>query len=158
MSRRPRGLCLPNHSRVTGLRFPVPHGTIAAEAFPEPALTHVHELAGPFQPGTMVLITLGAPREKFWGAILAVSTAGVSLRGMELASFEDCVAMVKAGEPLSTGVVFFPMHRVERMELDLPAGSIPSLSDRFTAQTGLDPRTALWQDAAAEPAGRVHPA
>jgi hypothetical protein len=102
----------------------------------------------------MVLVTLGAPREKFWGAILAVSAAGVSLRGIELASFEDCVAMVRAGEPLSAGVVFFPMHRVERMELDTSAGAIPSLSERFTTQTGVDPRTAL-ADPTAEPAARV---
>jgi hypothetical protein len=35
------------------------------------------------------------------------------------------------------------MHRVERMELDLPDGNIPSLSQRFTAKTGLDPATLL---------------
>jgi hypothetical protein len=35
------------------------------------------------------------------------------------------------------------MHRVERMELDLPDGNIPSLSQRFTAKTGLDPVTLL---------------
>ena len=112
-------------------------------------MTHAHELTGPFQPGNMVLVTLGAPREKFWGAILAVSAAGLSLRRMELASFEDCVAMIKAGETLSYATVFFPMHRVERMELDMPAGSIPSLSERFAAQTGVDPRTALMQEPAA---------
>ena len=93
----------------------------------------------PFQPGTMVVVTLAEPREKFWGAILALSVEGVSLRGIELASFEDLVALVKDGEPYSLSVVFFPMHRVERMELDLPDGSIPSLSQRFTAKTGLDP-------------------
>ncbi len=97
----------------------------------------------PFQPGTMVVTTLANPREKFWGAILSLSAEGLSLRGIELASFEDLVAMVKDGEPFSLGVVFFPMHRVERMELDLPDGNIPSLSQRFTAKTGLDPATLL---------------
>jgi hypothetical protein len=29
------------------------------------------------------------------------------------------------------------------MELDLPDGSIPSLSQRFTSKTGLDPATVL---------------
>jgi hypothetical protein len=93
----------------------------------------------PFRPGTMVVVTLANPREKFWGAILSLRVEGLSLRGIELASFEDLVAMVKEGEPYSLSVVFFPMHRVERMELDLPDGSIPSLSERFTAKTGLDP-------------------
>ena len=97
----------------------------------------------PFQPGTMVVATLANPREKFWGAILALSSEGLSVRGIELPSFEDLVALVKDGEPFSLGVVFFPMHRVERMELDLPDGSIPSLSQRFAAQTGLDPATLL---------------
>ena len=97
----------------------------------------------PFQTGTMVVVTLGNPREKFWGAILSLRGEGISLRGIELASFEDLVAMVKDGEPFSLGVVFFPMHRVERMELDLPDGGIPSLSQRFTAKTGLDPVTLI---------------
>jgi hypothetical protein len=99
--------------------------------------------ANPFQPGTMVVVTLANPREKFWGAILALSAEGLSLRGIELASFEDLVALIKEGEPFSLGVVFFPMHRVERMELDLADGSIPSLSQRFTAKTGLNPVTML---------------
>ena len=99
--------------------------------------------AGPFQPGTMVVVTLGNPREKFWGAILALSPEGLSLRGCELASFEDLVAMIKDGERFSPGVVFFPMHRLERMELDLPDGSLPSLSQRFAAKTGMDPAVLL---------------
>jgi len=107
------------------------------------ALRTVSEGANPFQPGTMVVVTLSNPREKLWGAILALSTEGLSLRGIELASFEDLVALVKDGEAFSLGVVFFPMHRLERMELDLPDGSIPSLSQRFTAKTGLDPANLL---------------
>ena len=99
--------------------------------------------AGPFQPGTMVVATLGNPREKFWGAILALSPEGLSLRGCELASFEDLVAMIKDGERFSPGVVFFPMHRMERLELDLPDGSLPSLSQRFAAKTGTDPAVLL---------------
>ena len=91
----------------------------------------------------MVVVTLSNPREKLWGAILALSPEGLSLRGIELASFEDLVALVKDGEPFSLGVVFFPMHRVERMELDLPDGNIPSLSQRFAAKTGLDPANML---------------
>jgi hypothetical protein len=97
----------------------------------------------PFQPGAMVLLTLGNPREKFWGAILALNTQGISLSGIELGSFEDLASMIKAGDPPSFGVVFFPMHRIERVELDSPIGNIPSLSERFTAKTGLDPASVL---------------
>ena len=99
--------------------------------------------ANPFQPGTMVIVTLGNPREKFWGAILGLRAEGVSLCGIELASFEDLVALIKDGEPFSPGVVFFPIHRVERMELDLPDGGIASLTQRFSASTGLDAASIL---------------
>jgi hypothetical protein len=108
-----------------------------------PGARPASETSNPFQPGPMVVVTLANPREKFWGAILALSAEGRSLRGIELASFEDLVALIKEGEPFSLGVVFFPMHRVERMELDLADGSIPSLSQRFTAKTGLNPVTML---------------
>ncbi len=93
----------------------------------------------PFQPGTMAILSLGNPREKLWGAVLALTPEGVTLSGVEMASFEDLISMVKDGEPSSPSVIFFPMHRVERMELDLPDGSLPSLSQRFTSKTGLNP-------------------
>jgi hypothetical protein len=97
----------------------------------------------PFLPGALVIVTLSNPREKFWGMILALAGEGLSLSGAELASFEDLAVMVKEGEPFTPAVVFFPMHRIERVELDLPDGSLPSLSQRFLAKTGLEPAAAL---------------
>jgi hypothetical protein len=94
------------------------------------------QASSPFRVGALVILTLSNPREKFWGAILSLSGEGISLRGVALASFEDLVSQVKAGESFASGVVFFPMHRVERMELDLPEGNIASLAQRFTQQTG----------------------
>ncbi|HEY1465000.1 MAG TPA: hypothetical protein VGF44_16400 [Terriglobales bacterium] len=101
----------------------------------------------------MVVATLGNPREKFWGAILSLAPEGLSLCGVEIASFEDLVTMVKEGEAFTASVVFFPMHRVERIELDLPDGSIPSLSQRFTSKTGLTPTSVL----SAHGANHLHP-
>ena len=91
----------------------------------------------------MVVVTLGNPRDKFWGMVLALAPEGLSLSGIELASFDDFVVMVKDGEPFSPAVVFFPMHRIERIELDLPEGSLPSLSQRFSAKTSLNPAALL---------------
>jgi hypothetical protein len=91
----------------------------------------------------MVVVTLGNPRDKFWGMILALAPEGLSLTGIELASFEDFVVMVRDGESFTPAVVFFPMHRIERLELDLPDGTLPSLSQRFSAKTGLDPAELL---------------
>jgi len=100
-------------------------------------------MLAPFVPGAIVIVTLSNPREKFWGMVLALASEGLSLSGVELASFEDLAVMVKDGEPFSPAVVFFPMHRIERVELDLPDGNLPSLSQRFLAKTGLDPAAAL---------------
>lgn len=91
----------------------------------------------------MVVVTLGNPRDKFWGTLLALGIEGLSLSGIELASFEDLILMVKDGEAVTPAVVFFPMHRIERIELDLPDGNLPSLSQRFSSQTGLDPVATL---------------
>jgi len=97
----------------------------------------------PFVRGALVIATLSNPREKFWGMILSLAPEGLSMCGAELASFEDLTVMVRDGEPFTSAVVFFPMHRIERVELDLPDGTLPSLSQRFLAKTGLEPAAAL---------------
>ena len=96
-----------------------------------------------FVPGAIVIATLSNPREKFWGMILALAAEGLSLSGAELASFEDLAVMVRDGEPFTPAVVFFPMHRIERVELDLPDGNLPSLSQRFLTKTGREPSEVL---------------
>ena len=95
--------------------------------------------ATPFRAGAVVIATLANPREKFWGAILHLSTTGLSLRGVDLSMFDDFISQIRSGEPFAAGVMFFPMHRLERLELDLPEGSIPSLAQRFAQKTGQDP-------------------
>jgi hypothetical protein len=109
----------------------------------------------PFSPGALVIATLCNPREKFWGMILALAAEGLSLSGAELASFEDLTVMVKDGEPFTPAVVFFPMHRIERVELDLPDGSLPSLSQRFFSKTGLEPVAALAPSSASQENART---
>ena len=96
-----------------------------------------------FAPGAIVIVTLCNPREKFWGMVLALAGEGLSISGAELASFEDLTVMVRDGEPFTPAVVFFPMHRIERVELDLPDGNLPSLSQRFLAKAGLEPSVIL---------------
>ena len=99
--------------------------------------------ASPFRAGALVIATLANPREKFWGAILHLSPIGLSLRGVDLSSFDDFIAQIRNGEPFAAGVLFFPMHRIERLELDLPEGSLPSLAQRFAQKTGQDPAPIL---------------
>jgi hypothetical protein len=87
-------------------------------------------------PGQLVLVTLQNPREKFWGLLMTLTPAGASLRGVDLQSFDDFTQLVKAGEATTASMVFFPMHRVQRIELDIRNGQLPSLGDQFTAKTG----------------------
>lgn len=86
--------------------------------------------------GQLVLITLHNPREKFWGVLNALTPAGVSVRGVDLQSLDDFIQLVKSGEPASASVVFFPMHRVQRIELDERSGDLPSLAEQFQDKTG----------------------
>lgn len=112
-------------------------------AFPPPVLKDLTcQLEDPFTPGTLAVVSLGNPKAKFWGMVLASAPTGLSLCGVDLASLEDLAAMVKDGEPCTPAIVFFPMHRVERMELDLRCGRVPSLAERLFATTGL--RASMW--------------
>lgn len=89
-----------------------------------------------FGPGAVVMVTLNNPREKYFGLLIAVTAAGISLRGMDLNSFEDFMRLVRDGEEVTPNAVFFPMHRVERMEVDARNADIPSMQDRFETKTG----------------------
>jgi hypothetical protein len=104
-----------------------------------------------FARGTVVLVTLREPREKFWGAVLEITTAGVGLSGMTLAAFDDFTHLVRQGEAVSPAVVFFPMHRVERLELDTSNGDIPSLRQRFLEACGCPAESVLLPDMEPEP-------
>ena len=103
-----------------------------------------------FAPGSLVVITLANPREKFWGMILRLATEGIGVSGVDLSSFDELGAMVKEGEPFTPSVVFFPMRRIERVEADLPVGELPSLSQRFLSKTGLIP-AAVFTPSSPEP-------
>lgn len=87
----------------------------------------------------IVIVSLTAPKEKMWGQILRLETQGVTVRGIDLESFDDFIRQVIKQEETAVGLntVFFPMHRVERIREDEPSGSIPSLSQRFHAKVGL---------------------
>jgi hypothetical protein len=100
---------------------------------------------GPFVPGSMVVVWLGSPRERYWGVVRELSPTGLSLRGIDLNSFDDFMSLCRQGEPAAPGEIFFPMHRIEKIELDLRNGDLPSLSERFASGTG-QPSTAVFQE------------
>ncbi len=87
---------------------------------------------------SIVIVTLHSPREKLWGELVGLHTAGITIRGIDLNSYDDFVRQVMHPEPDRVGLstLFFPMQRVERVSLDEPSGSIPSLADLFEQRVG----------------------
>lgn len=90
-----------------------------------------------FVPGTPVLVYLHSPREKVFGVLLALQPAGIAVRGIDLAAFED-FRRQEARRETGLGLVtlFYPMSRVERMERDETVGGIEGIADRFRRETG----------------------
>jgi hypothetical protein len=90
------------------------------------------------QLNSIVIVSLHTPREKVWGELLDVSTAGVTMRGIDLNSFDDFIRQVlhPEGDRVGLPTVFFPMQRIERIALDEPTGSIPSMADLFERRVG----------------------
>ncbi len=89
------------------------------------------------QPGVAVLIVLHTPREKCWGIIHEINSAGVFLRGLDLNSFDEWLRATAHGEEfVGLGDLFFPMWRVERISKDETSGGIPSLTEQAEKRTG----------------------
>jgi len=90
-----------------------------------------------FEPGTPVLLYLHSPREKVFGVLVSLRPAGVAVRGIELAAFEDWLRQEARGEKgLGPVTVFYPMSRIERLEKDETAGGLEGFADRFRRETG----------------------
>jgi hypothetical protein len=99
-------LCREFALRLLRLQFPSP--TDDNRIVPSTSFYQDPQTVSPFRPGALVIATLTNPREKFWGAILHLSAEGLSLRGVDVASFDDLASQIKSGEPFTSGVVFFP--------------------------------------------------
>ena len=65
---------------------------------------------------SVVILSLHTPREKVWGELVALNTAGVTLRGIDLNSFDDFVHQVlhPEGDRVGLPTLFFPMRSEER--------------------------------------------
>jgi len=87
---------------------------------------------------SIIVVSLHSPKEKLWGELLSINTAGVTLRGIDLNSFDHFVNQINSAEGERTGLptLFFPMTRIERIALDEPSGTIPSLSEVFARKVG----------------------
>ena len=90
------------------------------------------------EPHSIVILSLHSPKEKIWGELLAIDPSGITIRGIDLNSFDEFVRQVMhpEGERIGLPTLFFPMTRVERVALDEPTGSLPSLAELFEQKVG----------------------
>jgi hypothetical protein len=91
-----------------------------------------------FEPPSLVIVNLINPKEKFFGVLTSLSAAGVTIRAINLDSFEDWIRQIAHDDEPNIDVLmmFFPLFRVERIFLDEPSGAIRSYSQRFEDVTG----------------------
>lgn len=98
-----------------------------------------------FEPSSRIILNLVNPREKFFGILGALSPAGITVRAINLDSFEDWVRQISHEEEPNLGLItmFVPLFRVERIFLDEPTGAIKSYSQRFEEVVGMPIREYL---------------
>ncbi len=90
------------------------------------------------KPDSIVIISLHSPKEKIWGILLDINPSGVTIRGIDLNSFDHFVSQINQldAERVGLPTVFFPMTRIERISLDEPSGLIPSMAEIFERKIG----------------------
>ena len=100
--------------------------------------------------GDIVVATLAEPREQVWGLLMRLDGAGVIIRGIDARNFEEWTRQVASDhEPeLGPSTVFYPAHRIERVDLDETVGAVPSMRGRFLDITGKEAAEALENDSA----------
>ena len=90
-------------------------------------------------PGSPVILYLPTRRRRSGGCSWRSQPAGVVVRGLDISVFEDWMRQEARGEDTGLGLstLFYPMHRLERMERDETLGPIESYADRFRRVVGL---------------------
>lgn len=91
-----------------------------------------------FDTQSLVIVNLVNPKEKFFGVLRSLSAAGVTMRAINLDSFDDWIRQIARDEELDIDMftMFVPLFRVERIFLDEPSGTIRSYAQRFEDVTG----------------------
>lgn len=97
------------------------------------------------EPGALVVVHCGGPKEKLWGMLLRLDTVGLQLRGLDLNSVEDWLRQELSGGDnlIAPSTLFIPTTRLERVYLDQSAGPVQSFGDRYRTACGRDVREAL---------------
>lgn len=101
--------------------------------------------------GSLVIVHLSQPSEKYWGSLERLAPEGVTVRGINLSSFDDWVRGVARGDAaLGLTTMFVPLFRVERIYLDEQVGEVESYRQRFGRIVGMTAERYLGRDAPGE--------
>jgi hypothetical protein len=102
-----------------------------------------------FERHALVIVNLVNPKEKLFGMLLSLSPAGVTMRGINLDSFDDWLRQLARGDEPNIDLItmFIPLPRVERIFLDEAQGAIPSFAQRFENTVGMSVLEHLQVDA-----------
>jgi hypothetical protein len=100
------------------------------------------------RPDAVVIVYLKDPKERFWGVMRSLDATGTSVLGVDLMAFDDWLRSLddSTGARITPSLVFFPLQRVDKILLDMPAGDIPSLWERFEGKSGQSLHTYLGLD------------
>ena len=98
-----------------------------------------------FEKHSLIIVNLVNPKEKFFGVLNALSPAGVTIRAINLDSFDDWIHQIARGDEVELDLItmFVPLFRVERIFLDEPSGAIKSFQQRFEDTVGKSVETYL---------------
>lgn len=92
------------------------------------------------KPGSIVIVHLINPTEKFFGVLQDLAVVGISFRGINLNSFDDWMAQAArpGDQTLGLSTMFVPLFRVERVFLDEAVGEVESYRQRFLKRVGIE--------------------
>jgi hypothetical protein len=92
-----------------------------------------------FDLSSLVIVNLVNPKEKFFGVLISLSPAGITVRAINLDSFDDWLRQIAKGDEPNLDLItmFVPLFRVERVFLDEPSGAIKSFAQRFEEVVGM---------------------
>jgi hypothetical protein len=88
--------------------------------------------------GSIIVLNLHTPKQKIWGLLMDVGAAGVVVRGLDLSVFDDWMRQEARGGDVQIGLTtaFYPLTRIERIELDETVGCVIGYAVRYKEMVG----------------------
>ena len=88
--------------------------------------------------GDFVHVQLIDPSERLWGRLDELNPAGVTMRCIDVSQLEVFKFQFKTERKVYPQTVFFPMRRVQKVDLDESMDHVPSVIQSIKDITGLD--------------------